>query len=893
MSPLKKLVCLVLAFVPILAGAQRLPGGVTPDHYTLIFAPDLQKATFGGEETIDVQVVKAASAITLNAAELEFQEATVTQGEKTQTAQTSFAAEKEQATLTLPEALQPGPASIHIKFTGILNDKLRGFYLARTKERNYGITQFESTDARRAFPCFDEPALKAKFDITLIVDKGDTAISNASIASDTPGPAEGNHTIKFATTPKMSTYLVAMAVGNFECNEGSAENIPVRVCGTPDKKPLGTAALRYAEEILKFYNQYYGIPYPFGKLDIVGAPDFEAGAMENTAAIYYRESDLFIDDKNSSVDSHQRVFEVLAHEMAHQWFGDLVTMKWWDNIWLNEGFATWMALKPSQALHPEWNASLDAVSATNGALQLDALVNTHPILVKAETPEEISELFDSISYEKAAAVLRMIESYVSPDVFRRGVNVYLRKYAYSNATADDFWNSLTLASGRPVDKIMPTFVEQAGEPLIKVKSACLNPVPEKSPAKKSSRRRRVVKPVPKTQVTVVQERFWANPGAAPKKDQQWMAPLCVKTEGAKPFCQILSQKEQTLPVAGCSPWVFVNGNATGYYRTQYDKDDLEKLIAVIGTGLTTAERISLVNDEAALVGSGQESMSTFLDLTAALNQDSERSVVESYSSTLDFIDDYLLAGNDAGPFRAWVRSNFQPMMAKTGWTQTGNETEDTHTLRSDLIHILGIVGQDPETIRKSNDLAEQYLKDPNSVDASIAKNVLEVAAHNGNEALFEQYVSALSKMHSPEQYYNVLGSLAEFREPGVVERVLEFNVSENVRSQDASLLLARILRNTGNQKIAWDWVKAHWPDVEKKITTASGGEIVGATRRFCNEDMRDDVQNFFGDHKVPAAERALKQSFEDNSTCVKTRPRLQTELSMWVQQHQNGTKAAN
>ncbi len=891
MPPLKKFVCLALAFVPMLATAQRLPSGIIPQHYVLTFTPDLAKATFAGETTIDVQVQKATSAVTLNAAELEFQEATVTQGSQTQTAQTSLVPEKEQATFSVPQELQPGVASIHLKFTGILNDKLRGFYLARTKERNYATTQFESTDARRAFPSFDEPAFKATFDITLIVDKGDTAISNGSISSDMPGPGEGKHTIRFTTSPKMSTYLVAMAVGDFQCNEGAADNIPVRVCGTPDKKPLGTAALRYAEEILKFYNQYYGIPYPFGKLDIVGVPDFEAGAMENTAAIYYRESLLFIDDKNSSVDSHQQVFEVLAHEMAHQWFGDLVTMKWWDNVWLNEGFATWMALKPSQALHPEWNAYLDAVKETNRALTLDALVNTHPIRATAETPEEINELFDPISYEKAAAVLRMVESYVSPDVFRRGVNVYLRKFSYSNATAEDFWNSLTIASGRPVDKIMPTFVEQAGEPLVTVKSSCVNPPAAKAPLSKSKRRRQPIKPVPKTQVTVAQGRFWADPDSATKKDQQWLAPVCVKTGGAKPFCQVLSQKEQTLPVAGCSPWVFVNGNAAGYYRTQYDKADLEKLIAVIGTELTTAERISLVNDEAALVGSGQEGMAAFLDLVSALNQDAQRAVVESYSPMLDYINNYLLSGSEAEPFRAWVRSNFQPMMAKIGWTPAANENEDTHTLRGDLIHILGMVGEDPETIRQATSLAERYLKDPNLVDASIAGDVLRVAARYGNEALFEQYVNALGTMRSPEQYYNVGEALAAFREPRIVERVLELSVSENVRNQDAAGLIARVVGNADDQKIAWNWLKAHWAEVEKKTTMSSGPEIVNATRHFCSVEMRDDVQSFFGDHKVPAAERTLKQSFEDINTCSKTRLRLQTELAAWLQQHQNGGKA--
>ena len=886
MALLKKIVWTTFFMLPLLAAAQRLPGGILPEHYAVAFTPDLQKAAFGGEETIDVQVQAATKAITLNAIEIQFQQASISQGEKAQPAQVSLSPEKEQATLTVAEELQPGPASIHIQFSGILNDKLRGFYLVHTRQRNYAATQFEATDARRAFPSFDEPGLKAKFDIRLVVDKGDTAISNGRIVSDTPGPGEGKHTLQFSTTPKMSTYLVALAVGDFECNEGMAENVPVRVCGTPDKKPLGTAALRYTAEILKFYNQYYGIPYPFGKLDIVGVPDFDAGAMENTAAIYYRESLLFIDDRNSSVDSHQAVFEVLAHEIAHQWFGDLVTMKWWDNLWLNEGFATWMALKPSQALHPEWNATLDAVQETNRALMLDALVNTHSIRVKAETPDEIISLFDPISYEKSAAVLRMVETYVSPEVFRRGVNVYLRKFAYGNATAEDFWSALTAASGRPVDKIMPSFVDQAGEPLIRVKSACVNPPAEKAPARKGKRRRAPLRPQPKTQVTLSQRRFWANPEAAPKKDQLWMVPVCVKSGGAKPFCQILSQKEQTLPLAGCASWVFVNGNAAGYYRTQYEKADLEKIKAVAGTELSTAERISLLRDEAALVNSGQESLITLLDLVSALNQDAQHSVVESYLTTLDYINNYLVPGEQGEPFHAWVRSNFQPMMHKVGWTPAASETDDSRTLRGDLVHILGFDGENPETIREATSLAEQYLKDPNSVDASMAKQVLRVAARYGNEALFEQYAGALRRFQSPEQYYNVSGALPEFRDPKIVERVLELSVSDQFRNQDTVFLIAGALNNPLIQKVAWEWVKQHWTAIEKKATPSSGVSIVNATRNFCSAEMRDEVQGFFGEHKVPASERVLKQSSEDISTCVKMRARLQAELGAWLQQRQ-------
>ena len=878
----------IVALIPTLATAQRLPEGVTPQHYSLSFAPDLQKASFSGEETIDVQMLKPASTITMNSAELEFQLAEITQGDKTQTAQTSFNPDTEQAMLTVPASLQAGPASIHIRFTGILNDKLRGFYLAKTKLRNYAITQFESTDARRAFPSFDEPALKATFDIALTVDQGDTAISNGKIVSDTPGPGDGKHTLKFSQTAKMSTYLVAMAVGDFTCNEGSADNVPIRVCGTPDKKPLGVTALRYAEEILHYYNSYYGIPYPFGKLDIVGAPDFEAGAMENTGAIFYRESDLFIDDTHASVASHQNVFEVLAHEMAHQWFGDLVTMKWWDNVWLNEGFATWMALKPSQALHPEWNAALDGVNASDEALRVDALRNTHPIRAKAETPEEIDELFDSISYQKGAAVLRMVESYVSPDVFRRGVNAYLRKFQYSNATAEDFWNSIAAVSGRPVDKIMPTFVEQAGEPLITVKTSCVAAAPEpKVRSRRHRRTRRIAPAQPKTEISLAQTRFWLDPSSAPANSTTWMVPLCVKAADAKPFCQIVGQKESVLPVAGgCSPWLFVNANAMGYYRTHYDADTLQKLTTLGKTELSAAERLSLLNDEAALVLSGQENVANYLNLISTLNQDDERPVMESYLAGLRLVHDHLLTDSSKPAFVSWIRTNFGPTFMKLGWIPVAGETDDRHEVRAVLVQILGEIGEDPEVIRHSAELAGQYSKDQNAIDPSLVRSVLEVAAMSNDPGLFQQYMAAMSNPNSsPEQLSDYSRGLDRFSDPKLTEHWLERIIGPETRSQDAAAYLGRLLENPAAQKMAWGWTKQHWAEVAGKLTAGSGAAIVNATSHFCRADLRNEVEQFFSDHKVAATSRTLKQSVEKMNSCIHFQESQQPNLTAWLEQH--------
>src|SRR5262245_24037819 len=579
MGALPWILCLI-ACSP--AGAQRLPTTVVPEHYDLAFDVDLTKARFEGVETIKVSLGQPSRRIVLNALDITFHEVTIRAAGAEQRATVTENEATQPVALTVPIDSPAGPADIHVRYTGVLNDKLRGFYLSKANGRNYAVTQFESTDARRAFPSFDEPAFKATFAVTLTIDQKDTAIANGALVSDTPGPRSGRHTLKFSETPKMSSYLVAMAVGDFRCLDGGSEGIPIRICATPDKTELGHIALDAAQRILTFYNGYYSIKYPFKKLDVVAVPDFAAGAMENTAAIFYREVDLLADSKSASVTNVQRIWSVLAHEMAHQWFGDLVTLAWWDDLWLNEGFATWMEKRPLAALKPEWRMDVDAVLDTQKAMNLDSLASTRAIHSAVETPDEIEGSFDTIAYEKGASVMRMIEGYLGDDVFRNGVNAYLEQHAYGNATSADFWSAMTKVSGEPIDHILPTFVNQPGVPLVSVTLGCDAASPK---------------------LSVTNDRFFTDPSMAKvvRTKPSWQLPLCTKTPDGPAGSQVVDGSPVTVPVAvsSCPRWAFVNAGAHGYFRTAYSADMLRALAPDVAS-FTETERLTIVGDEWAL-----------------------------------------------------------------------------------------------------------------------------------------------------------------------------------------------------------------------------------------------------------------------------------------------------
>jgi aminopeptidase N len=523
------LVALLLISAP--ASAQRLSGDVIPDHYNLWFAPDLAKDTFRGRTRIDARSVTSGRSLTLHAAELTFGEVRITAGGRTQTATVTMNPQQETATLTVAEPIAEGPVSIDITYTGVLNDKLRGFYKSVANGRKYAVTQLEATDARRAFPSFDEPRFKATFDVSLTVPQGDTVISNGRLKADSPGPEPGTHTVTFERTPKMSTYLVAMLVGDFVCRDGRSDGTAIRVCTTPDKIGQAGFALQAAEQQLAFFNNYFGIKYPFGKLDIIGVPDFAAGAMENAGAITFRERALLVDEASASIAQRRTVASIVAHEIAHQWFGNLVTMKWWDDIWLNEGFATWAANKPLAVWRPDWKMEMNVAEELQAAMGLDTLASTRAIRTKVETPDEINEVFDPIAYEKTGSVLAMIEAYVGPEAFRRGVSSYLKRFAYSNASGEDFWAEMTRVTGKPVDQILRSFVDQPGIPLLSVETSSGGG---------------------STEVRLTQQRFWLTAPAGTPAPQTWTLPICIKQGSGQPRCEVLNRPTTALALQSSS-----------------------------------------------------------------------------------------------------------------------------------------------------------------------------------------------------------------------------------------------------------------------------------------------------------------------------------------------------
>ncbi len=836
--------------------AYRLPTTVNPTRYALTLTPDLENFTFTGEETIDLQVSEAVSSIVINAIELDILEAMIAFEDGTSLSAQSIALDEEMETATFDfgREIPAGSAALYIRFNGILNDQLRGFYRSQYtdpegRQRYLATTQFEATDARRAFPCWDDPAVKATFDVTLIVPADLVAISNTMIVSETPDG--DSKVVRFAESPKMSTYLLAFIVGDFvSVEERTPNGTLIRVWATRGKEEQGRFAAENAVGLLNYFNSYFGIPYPLEKLDHIAVPDFAAGAMENWGAITYRETALLFDPENSSAATKQRIMEVVSHEMAHMWFGDLVTMEWWDDLWLNESFASWMGDKAVDHQYPEWNMWTQFVfQDTNSGLSLDGLRNSHPIEARVENPAQIRELFDAISYSKGGATLRMLENFLGEEMFQKGLQRYISANQYGNARTEDLWAALDEVSGQPVTAIMNTWVKQMGYPVLEAETR----------GHEGARH-----------IGLTQRRFLYDHllDESEQDPTLWQVPVSVAKAGSDDKVSLLmDQRNADVEVdkdAASQGWVKANAGQTGFYRVNYSAEDWTRLQgAVESLELPAIDRLGLQNDAYAMVRAGFLPATQFLSLAEAYKDETDTSVWSDLATNLRGMENLLFDEPCIDQYQGFARGLFERIAGQVGWDAGAGEGHLDSLRRGTVLGQYGGYG-DPGTIAEARGRFDRFLNDPASLHPDLKGVVYGLVAQEGDESTYDTLWRLEREADLHEERMRLLGALTRFQSRELLSDMLERSMSDEVRSQDTVLVVVSLAGNRYGKDLAWEFIKENWEEFDRRY--GRGGfaimRLVGITGSFTDPDRAKDVEEFFNSHPAPSAERTIQQSLE-------------------------------
>ena len=853
-----------------------LPTNVRPSAYDLTLQPDLESFTFRGEVSIDLAIREATNEIVMNADEIEIQEArlTLSDGSNVEPCCIDFDKEEETVTLGFDEELSVGQTKLYLKFTGELNDKLRGFYRSRYtdsdgNEKYLATTQFEATDARRAFPCWDEPAIKATFKVTLIIPSDLVAVSNMSIVRESEAEPRLKK-LEFGETPIMSTYLLAFIIGELSCVERTAEDgTIVRVYTTRGKEEQGRFALDVSVDLLGYLNEYFGIPYPLEKMDHIAIPDFAAGAMENWGAITYREIAILVDPENTSAGTKQIVASIVSHEMAHQWFGNLVTMAWWDALWLNESFASWMGDKAVDHLFPEWDTWTSFVSEdTTRALSLDGLKNSHPIHQEVKNPAEIGQLFDAISYSKGGSVLRMLEDFLGSENFRQGLHDYLVKHSYDNADTGDLWDALASASGEPVSEMMDTWLHQTGYPYLDAE---------------------IERQDSGITVSVAQRRFTYDSiiDDVGQDDTLWHVPLRVRSGRSDETASTLQRgRSASLSVGGeQNDWVKINPEQTGFFRVKYRSDDLALLRpAIESLDLSAIDRLGIQSDAYALAKAGIQPATDFLEIAQAYVNEDHAYVWGDLGANLGALDNLLSGEPFFEAYRRFGRYLFGPAGARVGWDPKPGEGHLDALLRSTVLAGLGGYG-DPDTLAEAGRRFGEYANDQSKVNPDIRKVVLSLTAKEGDNDVYHAMWELERKATLEEEKVRLLGALTEFEDADLLATTLERSLDTDfVRTHNTIGIMARTAGNPKGKGLAWDFLKANWSEFDRRYGEGGFGlmTLVSTAGRFTTREKLEDVERFFTDNPVPAADRTIRQALEAIRLNVAWLEKNRVPLKEWL-----------
>ena len=867
-----------------------LPHEAEPTHYEIELQPDLKKFTFAGSETISLQIHQRTSQIVLHAVELEIHKAqfiALPESVPLDATRVSWDRDKETVKLSFGRPLEKGPAELYLEFTGELNDKLHGFYRtayqAGGQKRWGAATQFEATDARRCFPCWDEPARKATFRIALTVPERLVALSNMPVRQWSRAKP-GWKRVEYERTPRMPTYLVAFVIAELECLEATdSDGIPIRVWTRPGKKEQGRFALEQACHTLPYFAEWFGIPYAFPKMDMVSLPDFASGAMENWGLVTYRETALLVDPENSSQSARQRVAHVVDHELAHQWFGNYTTMEWWTDLWLNEGFASYMGPKATDHLFPEWDIWTqyvgDDFEGFLAAVHEDGLKNTHPVEVPVKNPHEIREVFDSISYSKGSLVNRMLAHYLGEENFRKGLNLYLSRHAYGNATTMELWQALEEASGKPVSKMMAGYTRQPGYPVLRIKSQLKNG---------------------NLQLDVEQTRFLLD-GSRDPKQPLWQIPIGLLRAGADaPRYEFMKTRRQRLSVPlSDGAWLKLNPGQTGIYRVAYSEDLWQRLIpAIESKALPATDRLGLLDDAFALAQAGYWKTSSALQVLEAFRSETDFSVWRLISAILSeravtqgqplkvfgpsSLDSLLARESFYPAFLEMGRDLFQPLAARMGWEKRPGDGHLEVLLRALALRNLGGYG-DPDIQAEAKDRFARFVRS-GELDPDLRQAVYSLVAESGGEREWRQLRKIYRSTDLQEEKSRVLRASGSFRDRDALQQLLDFSLSEEVRSQDTWIAMTGAATHPLGRALAWKFLKKHW----KTFVSRYGGgglnlliRVVAIPRGFTTRAELGDAQEFFRRHQAPGTERAVKKALELARANVRWLERDRTDLTKY------------
>ncbi|MGH8923330.1 MAG: M1 family metallopeptidase [Acidimicrobiia bacterium] len=830
----------------------RLPRSVVPSRYDITLIPDLSQATFSGLETVAVEVLEPTAAIVLNSHEIEIQRAELRRGEETLEATVTFEPESQRTVLAFDRKLEAGPGELYLEFTGLLNDQLVGFYKSTFtdvdgNEQAIATTQFEATDARRAFPCWDEPDLKAVFGITLVVPEDLLAVSNGPEVSRKVAE-DGKVAVRFADTMKMSTYLVAFAVGPFEATDPvDVDGVPVRVIAPRGKLELTGFALECAQFCFRYLRDYYGIPYPGLKVDHIAIPNFAFGAMENLGLITYRETALLLDTATASQSELLRVLDVIGHELAHMWFGDLVTMKWWDGIWLNEAFASFMEFKATDAMRPEWKRWLAFAAIDRPwAFGVDALAATRPVEFEVGSPDEANEMFDALTYGKGSSLLRMIEQYIGEEEFRTGVGNYLRRHAYGNTVTEDLWAGLNEASAQPVGEIMNTWIYQRGYPQLEVNKTGKG-------------------------LKILQRRYFTIPDES--DDTLWQVPTQIRgVADGKRFHHnlLLTDVEATIDVGDVGLAV-ANAGGHGFYRVLYSPELLDTLVEDL-PNLYDLERFTIIEDAWAFVESGQLSAADYLQLAEAYKSESEQAIWGAVLGGLAAISHHLVDDDDRPAFAKWVGTLVSPSYQELGWEAKTGESDLTRRLRGQLIGAMGRLANAEEVIDRCRQLVDKALGDPRSVDPEIARAALFVTAAHGSEPEYRHFFEMYKKTTAPHEQQRLLVALAAFDDAALAVETVNASLDGRIRTQDSAWVIGSTLGNRRHGTEAWQLLRKSW-DTFVKLPTMTQRRTIEGIPSLSRPEVAAEVEAFFAETKLPHATKSIAQNLERLRANVEMRER--------------------